>query len=301
MQKAMAGLYGLPPTALAPYPQHAMQCSPLLPGSASLEAGAALSSIAMLTPPGTIERRYAMALALNALEPGAPFTFLAPRDKGGARLSKELEAFGCTAHDASKQHHRICTGTRPAQLTGIDAALADGAPRFDDALGMWTQPGLFSWDRIDAGSALLVEHLPPLSGRGADFGCGIGHLSRAVLASPGVTHLTLLDLDRRAVEQAAKNVEPQRTSLLWHDATKENTLSALDFVVMNPPFHDGGIEDRSLGARFIARAAAALRHGGTLWMVANRHLPYEAAMQPLFSRVTLKAETGAFKLYEAVK
>ena len=54
-----------------------------------------LQSLVMLAPPGTIERRYAVALGLRALAHGAPLTLLAAKDKGGSRLRKELEAFGC--------------------------------------------------------------------------------------------------------------------------------------------------------------------------------------------------------------
>ena len=71
------------------------------------------------------------------------------------------------------------------------------------------------------------------------------------------------------------------------------------FVVMNPPFHDGGAEDRSLGAAFIAAAARALKPGGRLLMVANRHLPYEAPLREAFGKVALLAETGGYKVHEA--
>ena len=60
-----------------------------------------------------------------------------------------------------------------------------------EGLGLWSQPGVFSWNRIDPGSALLAQTLPALSGKGADFGCGVGYLAHTVLASPAVTHLTL--------------------------------------------------------------------------------------------------------------
>ena len=59
---------------------------------------------------------------------------------------------------------------------------------------------------------------------------------------------------------------------------------------MNPPFHDGGTEDRALGQGFIRRAAEVLRPGGTCWLIANRHLPYEGVLTPLFNASTLKAE-----------
>jgi 16S rRNA (guanine1207-N2)-methyltransferase len=254
----------------------------------------------LLAPPGTVERRYTTALALRALAPGGMLTVLAPKDKGGSRLAKELKGFGCTVDETSRRHHRICSCQRPAQPAGIEEALAGGGPRFDEGLGLWTQPGVFSWNRLDPGSALLAQNLPALSGKGADFGCGIGILSSVILASSKVTHLVMFDIDRRAVEMAARNVQDARADIRWADA-RSVRLSGLDFVVMNPPFHDGGAEDQSLGQSFIRRAAESLRSGGVLWLVANRHLPYEGVLKPLFKRVTLHAEAAGYKVYEAQK
>jgi len=300
--KSPHAVYGLPPADLASVAADAVQCSPIIPDSAALEdmADASLASLTMLAPPGTLERRYAMAHGLRALAVGAPFTILAPRDKGGARLAGELEQFACAASDDSKRHHRICTGLRPETLTGIADAITEGAPRFMPEIDGWTQPGLFSWNRVDAGSALLTTHLPQLQGTGADLGCGIGYLARTILTSPRVTHLTLIDIDRRAVAMAQKNIDTAHTTTLWADI-RTLTLRELDFIVSNPPFHEGGVEDQTLGQQFIQRAAAMLRAGGVLWLVANRHLPYEAIMKPLFHTITPHAERDGFKIYEAVK
>lgn len=299
-----AAVYGKPSADVVDLPVDAIQFSPLMPGTLALEqqAEASLASMTMLAPPGTLERRYAMALALRTIAPGGVFTVLAPKDRGGTRLRKELEAFGCTVKETARRHHRIALTTRPATLDGIDDALSNGAPRLIEELGLWSRPGVFSWDRIDPGSALLLQHLPPLSGRGADFGCGLGVLTRAMLASPAVTHITLVDIDRRAVECAQHNVVDPRAEFFWADlrgATPE--LNGLDFVVMNAPFHDAGTEDKALALGFVKRAAAALRKDGVCWLVANRHLPYEAIMQPLFKRVALKIETSGYKIYEAIK
>ncbi len=120
-----------------------------------------------------------------------------------------------------------------------------------------------------------------------------------MLAGAGVTRLDLVDVDRRAVEAARRNLGDPRAVFHWADARQAPELEGLDFVVTNPPFHDGGAEDRSLGQAFIRRAHAALRKGGTLWLTANRHLPYEGVLTPLFAKVVLKAEAGGFKVYEA--
>jgi 16S rRNA (guanine1207-N2)-methyltransferase len=299
--EAAAVVYGAPPAELAEVPPGAVQVSPLAPGGAPLEtlAPASLERAVVAAPPGAVERRYVLACVLRALRPGAALTVLAPKDKGGARLAKELEAFGCAVAETSRRHQRICHAVRPEAPTGLEAAIAAGALQYSDALGLWTQPGVFSWDRPDPGTQRLLAALPAFAGRGADLGCGLGVLARGVLASAEVTRLDLVDIDYRAIAAARRNVADPRARFHWADARVAPELAGLDFVVMNPPFHDQGVEARRLGLAFIRRARQVLRQGGALWLVANRHLPYEAALRELFAQVTPRGEDGGFKIYEA--
>lgn len=304
MTDRFCALYGVPPRELAERPVGAVQTSPLIPASASLEdvAPGSLDEVVMLAPPGTIERRYALALALRALKRGAMLTAMALKERGGSRLKKELAALGCDVDESAKRHHRICVTEAPGSAQALDAAIAAGSPQLVETLQLWSQPGVFSWDRIDPGTVLLLKHLPALSGKGADLGCGVGVLARAVLASEGVTHLELIDNDRRAVEAARRNVSDARAAFAWADVRRAGALpEGLDFVITNPPFHHGGAEDRDLGAAFIAAAARALKRGGRLWLVANRHLPYEGELKEAFKRVTPISDGGGYKLFEAVK
>jgi 16S rRNA (guanine1207-N2)-methyltransferase len=109
----------------------------------------------------------------------------------------------------------------------------------------------------------------------------------------------LIDIDRRAIDAATRNVHDPRATLLWRDVREGSGLNGLDFVVMNPPFHDAGAEDRALGEAFIRRAAEALRPGGVCWLVANRHLPYEAALKALFPALRMAAQGDRYKIFEA--
>lgn len=301
-QSDIHGVYGAPPREVIEPTAGAVQFSPLVPGAGRLEdlADGALAGVSLLAPPGTVERRYVMAQSLRALSPEGRLTIAAPKDKGGSRLKKELEAFGCLVLEDSRRHHRICTVRRPAAPVALDQAIADGAPRFHEGLGAWTQPGVFSWDRIDPGSALLAKTMTPLAGKGADFGAGIGYLAKAALASPKVETLLLIDSDRRAVEAARRNIDDPRATILWGDVrTAAIEPGSLDFVIMNPPFHDGGSEDKQLGQAFIRQAANVLRRSGTLWLVANRHLPYEKVLAEVFKVVSPRADTGGYKVFEA--
>jgi 16S rRNA (guanine1207-N2)-methyltransferase len=296
------GVYGRPSSELVAVPSGAVQLSPLNPNSSKLEdaANGSFQTIVMLAPSGVLERRFALAHALRALTPDGVLTVLAPKDKGGARLAKDLTGFGCVVAETSRRHNRICRVVRPANPVALDDAIAAGSPQIPPALGLWSQPGIFSWDRPDPGSVALIRNLPPLAGTGADFGCGVGLLAQAVLRNTAVTALTLVDIDRRAVEAARRNIDDPRAALLWEDIRHgAEWLGALDFVVMNPPFHDGGVEDRALGEAFIVRAAASLKPGGVCWLVANRHLPYEAALKTHFARALLVAQGEGYKIYEA--
>ncbi|MFM9889647.1 MAG: class I SAM-dependent methyltransferase [Rickettsiales bacterium] len=297
------GLYGTPAASRMEVAGDAVQLSPLVVGSRALDELPAESfqAITVLAPPGTLERRYVLAHALRILSPGATLTAFAAKDKGGKRLATELQQFGCDVQEASRQHDRICTTQRPAMLRNIDDAIMEGGPQRHAAHGLWTQPGVFSWDRIDEGSALLLQHLPPLHGHGADLGCGLGVLANAVLHAPQVQRITLVDLDARAITMAKRNVHDLRAEFLWADACGDLPLTALDFVVMNPPFHASGVEDKSLGQQFIIRASALLKQGGQCWLTANRHLPYEALLAQHFAQHARVAEANGFKIYRAEK
>ena len=297
----MIAVYGAPPEDLVEVPSGAVQTSPLVPGAGTLEGlkDQSLDAFVVAAPPATLERRYVLAQALRALKPGGELIALAPKDRGGRRLKAELESFGCEVEDEGRRHARICRTTRPMDPENLDMAIAEGALR-EVAPGVWTQPGVFSWDRLDPGTERLLEHLDGLSGVGADLGCGLGVLSRRALRSPDIKAITLVDIDRRAVEAARRNINDPRASFV-HGDVRSVPVEGLNFVIMNPPVLAGGLEDRGLGQTFIRRAAAALRRGGRLFMVANIDLPYEALLDELFARVTPLEKGGGFKLFEAVK
>ena len=179
------------------------------------------------------------------------------------------------------------------------ATFADwaGAPR--DIGGFVTRPGVFSADGPDKGSLALVAALPPLAGRVADLGAGWGFLARHILESDAVTALDLVETDAIALDCARENVPDPRAAFHWADATRWRRSAPLDAVVSNPPFHRDRSGDPGLGRAFIAAAAAMLAPSGSLWMVANRHLPYEAELDAGFREVEAVADTGGFKVIHA--
>ena len=170
-----------------------------------------------------------------------------------------------------------------------------GGPELTEG-GFWTAPGVFSAGAIDEGSALLAEALPDLKGQVADLGAGWGFLGAHILARPDVETAHLIEAHHMAVQCAEHNVTDNRARFYWADARNWMPRATMDAVVMNPPFHDGRKADPGLGQAFIEAAARMLGPKGHLYMVANRHLPYEEALETCFRKTVDLGGNQRFKL-----
>jgi 16S rRNA (guanine1207-N2)-methyltransferase len=235
------------------------------------------------------QRDEAEGLLALALDRSEGFVMAVARnDAGGSRLRKMFQAYGLTVETAGKAH---CTVAWTTQATQADRSLIETnlqhlAPRRLALEGQdyWTVPGLFSWNQVDPGSRLLLSHLPPdLKGTVADLGCGYGYLSAGLAKGwPKVQHIDAYEVDARAVACCSRN-GGERVQAHWQDIKTWDVPPQYDAVVMNPPFHTGKDEDISLGRIFVEKAWACLRPGGHVFLVANRHLPYEKVIPELHS------------------
>jgi len=72
-------------------------------------------------------------------------------------------------------------------------------------------------------------------------------------------------------------------------------------VLCNPPFHQQQVVGDFLARRMFKQAHAALRHGGELWMVGNRHLGYHVTLKRLFREVSQAGATPKFVILRARK
>lgn len=273
--------------------------------------------LVLVLPPRQREAARALfARAIDHLQPGGIVLACMPNKEGAKSGEADLARLAGPLSTVSKHHCRVfwsrpLEGSADPPLAAQWRAL-DAPRRIEDARahggGFTSRPGLFAWDRIDPASALLAAQLPSdLSGRAADLGAGWGFLSTQLLArNPGIAALDLYEADARALDCARTNLQPfaARTApaFHWHDVAAGLPAQGYDAIVSNPPFHAQGRADRpELGRAFIRAAAQALRHGGRLFLVANRHLPYEAELGAAFARVRVLGGAGGFKAFEAVK
>ena len=268
--------------------------------------------VLVLPPRQREEARALLARACKAVAAGGVVIASVANDEGAKSREADLKQLAGSMTTISKHHCRV-SWTRPD--AAFDAALlaqwakAD-APRMQKSAEVAdgefrTRPGVFAWDRVDAASKMLAEALPgDLRGRVADFGAGWGYLSLQVLARcKQVTSLDLYEADARALALADDNLADAHLPVHchWQDVAR-GVDERFDAIVCNPPFHALGRGDRpDIGRAFIAAAANALKPGGRLWLVANRHLPYEQALGDGFAQVRTVAQNGGFKIVEGEK
>jgi 16S rRNA (guanine1207-N2)-methyltransferase len=241
------------------------------------------------------------ARAHDLLAPGGILITSLANTAGAARFEKELSKAAPLLFSVSKNKCRAFAvgNTEPWDAATLAAWRGLSEPRLIPGTDFTVVPGVFSADHIDPGSALLAQHLPAsLRGEVADLGAGWGFLSHAALGKcPNISRINLFEADSRALACARKNVTGP-AEFHWQDVTT-GLPGKYDHILTNPPFHTGQARDIGLGHAFLTAAAKSLNRGGSLHLVANRQLPYEAHLASLGLRPRLLAETGVFKVITA--
>lgn len=246
------------------------------------------------------------AKGYDHLEEGGLLVVAMPNTAGASRFEKELADASGGIESFQKNKCRVFHARKsPAwnlQLlaTWRDAGIRHTLPGTDFVV----EAGIFSSDHADPGSLLLTKHLPAsLKGTVADLGAGWGFLSHHIATNcPKVSQLDLYEADARALDCARQNLSELQVPLrfLWHDVTT-GIEGPYDAIVINPPFHLGQATDVELGRNFLRAAAAGLRRGGNLYLVANKQLPYERELDALNLRWRKPVEDSTFKLLFASK
>lgn len=254
---------------------------------------------------------YMIASSFRALEEDGLLLCVAANNAGGKNIEKWMKELGTDPSSLSKSKCRIVWAhNNNINQEKIDLYIKKASQQKIDMNGQefTTQPGIFGWDKIDKGSQLLLENLPSdLKGIGADFGCGYGYLSFEILKNnPKIKKLYALEANHDALSCAQENLRQYEGDVDieygWVDLKQpQEGIESLDWIVMNPPFHEGKKTDENAGLAFITQAVKVLKKEGVLYMVANAHLPYEKTLEKLFSSVTKTCEEQGYKIFIARK
>lgn len=251
---------------------------------------------------------YLIGEARRLLRPAGTLVLLGDKGEGIRTYAKKAEA--CLG--GSRREQKLGKDSWYAEISpgpeGGDCPehqhYTELRPVCEDAQRQyWSKPGLFGWNKIDRGSALLIEHLPamleselPLQGSVLDLGCGFGYL--ALNVADASTRLVCSDNNAAALHACRYNLE--RAGLEHAKVIAANAGDRLqpgfDTLICNPPFHSGFSVDGDLTDRFLEAARQLLAVNGTACFVVNQHIPLERKAAGLFAEVHTHLDSGQFKL-----
>ncbi|HEX3053886.1 MAG TPA: methyltransferase [Aggregatilineaceae bacterium] len=252
-------------------------------------------------------RAYLWTVA-QTLKPGGLLYLGGANDAGAKTAIKDAdELFGRAAVLGYKSSERVAVAIRPdtlqlpAEWDRPAEAQTRQIVRPDGEITIVTQPGVFSWDHLDKGTELLLDHLGVKAGDEVlDIGCGYGIIG--IAAARVGANVVMVDDDLLAVRcaqgtVAANGLEAQCT-VIASDVTSEIHGRKFDLVLSNPPFHKGLDVTTGITQRLVNEAADVLKPGGRLRIIANRFLPYDRMLRERFGHVQRVAETISYYVLE---
>jgi 16S rRNA (guanine1207-N2)-methyltransferase len=161
-------------------------------------------------------------------------------------------------------------------------------------------PGVFSRAGLDAGTALLLKHLPKsMQGHILDFGCGAGVISCFIAKKYLGTQLTLVDINALALKSAEQTLKINKVS---GEIVASNGLSQVtgqyQHIVTNPPFHRGLKTHYDTTENFLSSIKRHIKPKGSITVVANSFLRYKPIMQDTIGMTKTLANEKGFAIYQ---
>lgn len=289
-------------TDYAYYRQYSATLGELLQFGHCLESDAQHDALLLLLPKAKQEAQYLLAMCAPKLLPNADL-LLAGDNRGGINgADKLLAPYGNkplkrdSARRASLYHGVLERDVPPftlQQWVGHYQYELGG-----EVLHVHALPGVFSAAELDQGSRLLIDHLPSLTGRILDFGCGAGVLSAAIAKRHPNVNMELVDINALALESSRLTLAANGVKGEVYPSDVYSDISGpFAHIISNPPFHAGLNTFYAATEQFLDAAPAHLVKGGDLTIVANAFLRYQPILERGFGRVETVADDRKFRVY----
>lgn len=167
-----------------------------------------------------------------------------------------------------------------------------------------TDKGVFSKTGVDYGSRVLVEALELAPGAQVlDVGCGYGAIGITAAKMNPEGHITMIDINERAVQLAQENAElngASNVTVMQSDLYERVRDQLFDVIVTNPPIRAG----KAIVHQIFEEGADLLRPGGSMWIVIQKKQgapSAEAKLNTLFDQVDEVTKDKGYRIFRAQK
>lgn len=167
-----------------------------------------------------------------------------------------------------------------------------------------TDAGVFSRERVDFGSLLLIEamQIDPTD-TVLDMGCGYGPIGAVAARLAHQGYVYMVDVNERAAALARRNLRANKimnADVRVGDALEPVRGIAFDTILTNPPIRAG----KAVIYRMVDEAHEALKPGGSLWVVIQNKQgapSMKKKLQERFGNVLDVDRKAGYHIYQSVK
>lgn len=266
----------------------------------SAEFAADCDTLIYYWPKSKQEAQFQLESLLSVLPKGSSI-FIVGENRSGVRSAEALfEPFGPINKIDSARRCGLYFAQLEQNVEFDVNAWWDAYPLED--LTIRTLPGVFSRDKLDMGSELLLAVFADanLKGDVLDIGCGAGVISTVLKSWYPEINLTLTDVNSAALASSQATLEANGfDGKVFASDVFSDVKGRFNLIVSNPPFHDGLQTNLQAAENVIRNARNHLQLGGYLCIVANAFLPYPDLLDKTFGSHEVLAQTGRFKVYRA--
>jgi 16S rRNA (guanine1207-N2)-methyltransferase len=171
----------------------------------------------------------------------------------------------CPVMSEQTDHYFTAEPASPAERRRLDVTLAG------HRVSVQTAPGVFCPDRLDVGTAVLLEHAPPPPAAGAvlDLGCGWGPIALTLGLLAPAASVWAVDVNQRALDLARHNASTLGLTD-FHACTPQEVPEDLRFAAIwsNPPIRVGKAVLHDMLLTWLPRLA----DGGATYLVVQKNL-----------------------------
>lgn len=169
-------------------------------------------------------------------------------------------------------------------------------------LNIKSDKGVFSYGEADMGSMILIRTLPELHGEVLDMGCGYGIIGLYAAKRNPSAHITMADINSRAVSLAKENAEKNRiknVTVVQSDGFDEIS-GTYDAIITNPPIRAG----KAVIYKMFRDAFKSLKNGGALYIVIRKQqgaMSAKAELESIFGECETLERKAGYRVFCCIK
>ena len=167
-----------------------------------------------------------------------------------------------------------------------------------------TDNGVFSKDRVDFGTNVLLNSLEDLSNIKSvlDVGCGVGVIGISLANKYSNLNVTMVDVNEKAVALSKENVTLNKLS---NCETKEsnvysNVTGTFDMIISNPPIRAG----KEIVHKIASEAKGFLSDGGFFYAVVQKKQgadSFKKKLEEVYGNVEIVNKDSGYIIFKSIK